>query len=80
MGGLFENDELGIHKINGYLIDMGENKFCSWLASTSTYVDLPNWRLSTRGIVYNPDKEKGIECYADLDFVGGWDQSDADNA
>ena len=45
-------------------------------------MDLPheNQRLITRSIVYNPDIEKGIECYVDSDFVGGWDQSDTDNA
>ena len=82
MGGSFDNDELGIQKINGYLIDMGEKKACSWFTSTSRYMDWPNWnwRLSTRGIVYYPDKEKGIEYYADADFAGGWDQADANNA
>jgi hypothetical protein len=35
-----------------------------------------------RGIVYNPDKSMGIECYVDADFAGGWDaktSADADN-
>ena len=52
-----------------------------YLTSTSTYVDLPdeNWRLTTRGIVYRPDIEKGIECYVDAEFYCGWAQADADN-
>ena len=28
---------------------------------------------------YKPDKEKGIECYIDADFAGGWAQADSDN-
>ena len=53
-----------------------------YLASTSTYVDLPdgNRRLSTRGVVYHPDKEKFIQCYVDTNFSGGWAQTDTDNA
>ena len=52
------------------------------LASTSTYVDLPdvNWQLTTRGIIYKPDIVKGIKCYVDADFSGGWAQADVDNA
>ena len=34
----------------------------------------------TRGIVYKPDKSKGIECYVDANFAGGWSQADAENA
>ena len=34
----------------------------------------------TRGIVYKPDKSKGLECYVDADFAGGWSQADAENA
>jgi len=33
-----------------------------------------------RGIIYEPDESKGIECYVDADFAGGWSQADADNA
>ena len=33
----------------------------------------------TRGIIYKPDKSRGLECYFDADFSGGWTQSDADN-
>ena len=35
-----------------------------------------------RGIVYEPDKSMGIECYVDADFAGGWNittSADADN-
>ena len=32
------------------------------------------------GIVYNPDISKGLECYVDADFVGGWQESNADDA
>ena len=54
----------------------------NYLASTSTYVYLPygNLRLSTYGVVYKPNKEKGIKCYIDADFTGGWGQAAADNA
>jgi len=30
----------------------------------------------TRGIVYRPDISKGLECYVDADFAGGWNDSD----
>jgi hypothetical protein len=33
-----------------------------------------------RGIIYKPDKSKGLECYVDADFAGGWSQADSDNA
>ena len=39
-----------------------------------------NRRLTTRGVVYKPDIEKGIESYVDADFSGGWDQAYDDNA
>ena len=32
------------------------------------------------GIIYKPDKTKGLECYIDADFAGTWSQADADNA
>ena len=32
-----------------------------------------------RGIVCRPDRTKGLECYADADFAGGWDRGDSDN-
>ena len=33
-----------------------------------------------RGIVYKPDPTRGIECFVDADFAGGWSQADADSA
>ena len=32
------------------------------------------------GIIYNPDTQKGLECYVDADFVEGWQQADSSNA
>ena len=45
------------------------------------YMYLPdgNIQLSSCGVVYNPDKGKGIECYVYANFTGGWDQADYDN-
>jgi hypothetical protein len=34
----------------------------------------------SRGIIFEPDKSKGLECYVDADFAGGWDQADAHDA
>ena len=31
-------------------------------------------------IVYTSDISKGLECYVDADFAGGWSQSDANDA
>ncbi len=33
-----------------------------------------------RGIVYEPDKSMGIECYVDADFAGGWNITTSANA
>ena len=30
-------------------------------------------------MVYNPDTSKGLECYVDADFAGGWQEANADN-
>ena len=38
-------------------------------------LDNPN-----RGLVFNPDKDRGIECFVDADFAGGWSQADSDDA
>ena len=48
----------------------------------STYVDLPYGyeQLSTLGVIYKPNIEKGIELDGDADFSGGWSQADSDNA
>jgi hypothetical protein len=32
------------------------------------------------GIIYNVDKIKGLEVYADADFAGGWNVADSENA
>ena len=32
------------------------------------------------GIIYNPDISKGLECYVDADFAGGWTNADAEDA
>ena len=52
-----------------------------YLASTCTYVDVPdrNQQLTTCSVVYGIDVEKGIKCYVDACFAGGWYQADADN-
>ena len=34
-------------------------------------------KINDRGIVYNPDMTKGLECYVDADFAGGWSNDDA---
>ncbi len=33
-----------------------------------------------KGIVYEPDKSMGIECYVDADFAGGWNLTISANA
>ena len=33
-----------------------------------------------RGIIYKPNKTKGLECYVDADFAGGWQLADAESA
>ena len=33
-----------------------------------------------RGIIYKPDCLKGLACYVNADFAGGWTQADASNA
>ena len=35
---------------------------------------------SDKGFIYNIDKSKGLEVYADADFAGGWDKPDCNNA
>lgn len=32
-----------------------------------------------RGVICKPDRSKGLECYADADFAGGWDRGDSEN-
>ena len=33
-----------------------------------------------RGLIFEPIESRGIECFVDADFAGGWSQADADNA
>ena len=33
-----------------------------------------------KGIIFRPDKSRGLECFVDADFAGGWNQTDPDNA
>ena len=48
-------------------------RIANYLVSMSTYVYLldGNWRLSTRGIFYRTNIEKGINFYVDSEFDGG---------
>ena len=45
-------------------------------------MQLGRYLLDTRkcGIIYKPDRSKGLECYVDADFAGGWIQANASNA
>ena len=36
--------------------------------------------MRKRGITYKANKSKGLECYVDANFAGGWSQVDANNA
>jgi hypothetical protein len=36
--------------------------------------------MQKRGILHKPDRSKGLECYVDADFAGGWLHADAENA
>ncbi len=36
--------------------------------------------MRKHGIIYKPDKSKGLECYVDANFAGGWSQANAKNA
>jgi len=36
-------------------------------------------RTPTEGIVLRPDSSRGIQCYVDADFAGGWSSADADD-
>jgi len=37
-------------------------------------------RTKERGIICRPDKNKGLDCYADADFAGGWDRGELDTS
>ena len=30
-------------------------------------------------IIFTPDGDKGLECYVDANFAGGWDKADSGN-
>ena len=34
----------------------------------------------TSGIIYKPARSRGLECYVDANFSGGWTKADAENA
>ena len=52
------------------------------LSHKKAIICIGRYLLDTRshGIVYKPDTTKGLECYVDADFAGGWSQADSDNA
>lgn len=35
---------------------------------------------SERGIMFNLDKTRGVECYTDTDFAGSWNAEDSEDA
>ena len=52
------------------------------LSHENSIMRIRQYLLDTRkrGIIYKPDKSKGLECYVDADFAGGWSKADAKNA
>jgi hypothetical protein len=46
------------------------------------FMRIGRYLLSTKekGMIYRPDRLKGIEVYVDADFAGGWDPTDPMNA
>ena len=52
------------------------------LSHEKAFMQLGRYLLDTwkRGIIYKPDRSKGLECSVDADFAGGWTQADASNA
>ena len=59
-------------------------RFCNdpKLSHEKAIMRLGRYLLDTRkrGIIYKPDKSKGLECYVDADFAGGWTQADSEDA
>ena len=45
-------------------------------------IRLGRYLLDTRsqGIMYKPNKTRGLECYVDTDFTEGWLKADAEDA
>jgi hypothetical protein len=33
-----------------------------------------------KGLLFKPDPKKGLECFVDADFAGGWNKADSSNA
>ncbi len=52
------------------------------LSHKKANMHLGRYLLDTRkrSIIYKPDCSKGLKCYVDADFAGGWTQADASNA
>ncbi len=52
------------------------------LSHEKAIICIGRYLLDTRshGIVYKPDATKGLKCYVDADFAGGWSQANSDNA
>jgi hypothetical protein len=53
------------------------------LSHEKSIMHIGQYLLNThkRGIIYKPDKSKGLECYVNADFADGWSQAnDAKNA
>ena len=71
----FSNDPLLVH-------ECAVRRIARYLAITFTYIDLPdgNRRLSTRGVFYSTNKEKGIGCYIYAKFPSGISQANTNNA
>ena len=59
-------------------------RFCNdpKLCHEKAIVRIGRYLLHTkdRGIIYDPDKTRGLECYVDADFAGGWLNADSDDA
>ena len=36
-------------------------------------------KTKDKGIIFKPEKNKGIQCYVDADFAGCWNSMDAEN-
>jgi hypothetical protein len=51
------------------------------LSYEKSVMQLGRYLLDTckRGLIHKPDKSKGLECYVNADFAGGWSQADSAN-
>ena len=52
------------------------------LSHEKSVMQLGQYLLDTckQGLIYKPDRTKGLECYVDADFVGGWSQANTANS